>query len=100
MSVLQTQGLCRTYGTGTNAVEAVRHVDLSVEQGEYISLVGHSGCGKSTLLHLLGAVDRPTSGSVVIDGEDLTLQGEQRLAVFRRRRIGFVFSVFSTWYPF
>ncbi len=95
MDWICTRGLSKTYGTGENAVQALTDVNITIERGEFVAICGASGSGKSTLLNLLGAVDRPTSGQVIIDGVDLTRRSEEQLAAFRRRRIGFVFQFFN-----
>lgn len=95
MTVLQAQDLMKTYGTGDNAVHALRGVNLNVEQGEFVTIVGTSGSGKSTLLHMLGGLDRPTSGSVHVDGTDLFALKDEALTIFRRRKIGFVFQAYN-----
>ena len=89
--ILRTENLCKYYGTGDNLVKAVDCIDLAIRQGEFVSIVGKSGSGKSTLLHMLGALDNPTSGSVLIDGEDISSFKENRLSQIRRRKIGFIF---------
>lgn len=95
MSVLQTKDLKKIYGSGENAVHALDGVDLSVEPGEFVAIVGTSGSGKSTLLHMLGGLDRPTSGSVTVDGKELFSLKEEELTIFRRRKIGFVFQNYN-----
>lgn len=95
MYVIETDGLGKIYGSGSTKVEALKDVTFSVQQGEFIAVVGASGSGKSTLLHLLGGLDQPTSGRVFIDGEDLYALKEQERAVFRRRKIGFIFQSYN-----
>lgn len=95
MSILQTQELRKVYGAGDTEVRALDGVNLSVEQGEFISIVGTSGSGKSTLLHMLGGLDRPTSGKVLVDGKDISALGSEQLTIFRRRKIGFVFQSYN-----
>ena len=95
MEILKTEGLRKTYGTGETKVEALRGVDLSVNKGEFLSIVGTSGSGKSTLLHMLGGLDRPTEGKVIIDGKDIFSLKDEELTIFRRRKIGFVFQAFN-----
>ena len=95
MEILKTEGLVKTYGTGETKVEALRGVDLSVNKGEFLSIVGTSGSGKSTLLHMLGGLDRPTEGKVIIDGKDIFSLKDEELTIFRRRKIGFVFQAFN-----
>ncbi|MGI5824929.1 MAG: ABC transporter ATP-binding protein [Bacillota bacterium] len=94
-TILETKALCKYYGAGENLVKAVDHIDLQIKQGEFVTIVGKSGSGKSTLLHLLGALDTPTSGEVWIDGRNIAGLSEERLAVIRRRQIGFVFQAFN-----
>ena len=89
--ILETKQLCKFYGAGENQVKAVNQVDIQIEQGEFVAIVGKSGSGKSTLLHMLGGLDTPTKGSVTLAGKDLYRMKEDALAVFRRRKIGFVF---------
>lgn len=91
MSILETAGLRKTYGQGESLVNALDGVDLKIEQGEFVSVVGTSGSGKSTLLHMLGGLDYPTEGKIYIDGKDISSLKEDELAIFRRRKIGFVF---------
>lgn len=93
--ILQTKELCKFYGTGENQVKAVNNVNISIEQGEFVAIVGKSGSGKSTLLHMLGGLDHPTSGTVFVKGNDLNKMKEDELAVFRRRKIGFIFQAFN-----
>lgn len=95
MSILQAKDLRKTYGTGETTVHALDGVDLTVEQGEFVAIVGTSGSGKSTLLHMLGGLDRPTSGTVMVDGHDLSTLGDEELTIFRRRKIGFVFQNYN-----
>ena len=95
MIILQTKDLKKYYGSGDTQVRALDGVDLQVENGEFVAIVGTSGSGKSTLLHMLGGLDRPTSGSVVVDGRDLSTLRDEELTVFRRRKIGFVFQAYN-----
>ncbi|MBU5433552.1 ABC transporter ATP-binding protein [Intestinimonas sp. MSJ-38] len=95
MSILQTKDLKKYYGSGDTQVKALDGVDLSVEQGEFVAIVGTSGSGKSTLLHMLGGLDRPTSGSVTVDGKDIFSLKDEGLTIFRRRKIGFVFQAYN-----
>ena len=95
MEILKTENLRKTYGTGEATVEALRGVDLTVNKGEFLSIVGTSGSGKSTLLHMLGGLDRPTEGKVIIDGKDIFSLKDEELTIFRRRKIGFVFQAFN-----
>jgi putative ABC transport system ATP-binding protein len=95
MEILKVENLNKTYGMGDNKVEALKNVSLSVNRGEFVAIVGASGSGKSTLLHLLGGLDRPTGGKVVIDGESIYDYKEEKLAIFRRRKIGFIFQFFN-----
>jgi putative ABC transport system ATP-binding protein len=95
MEILKTENLIKTYGSGEAKVEALRGVNLTVNKGEFLSIVGTSGSGKSTLLHMLGGLDRPTEGKVVIDGKDIFSLKDEELTIFRRRKIGFVFQAFN-----
>ena len=95
MSILETKDLRKVYGTGDTAVRALDGVDLTIEHGEFVAIVGTSGSGKSTLLHMLGGLDRPTSGSVTVDGKDIFSFKEEALTIFRRRKIGFVFQSYN-----
>lgn len=95
MAVLETRGLKKYYGTGETLVRALDGVDLSIDTGSFTAIVGTSGSGKSTLLHMLGGLDRPTSGEVIVDGERIFRLKEEALTVFRRRKIGFVFQSYN-----
>lgn len=95
MSILQTENLTKIYGDGENAVHALRGINLAVEKGEFTAIVSTSGSGKSTLLHMLGGLDRPTTGKVMVDGKDIFSLSEERLTIFRRRKIGFVFQSYN-----
>lgn len=95
MSILQTENLTKIYGDGENAVHALRGINLAVEKGEFTAIVGTSGSGKSTLLHMLGGLDRPTTCKVMVDGKDIFSLSEERLTIFRRRKIGFVFQSYN-----
>lgn len=94
-TILKTELLKKYYGTGENQVRALDGIDLSIEDGEFIAVVGTSGSGKSTLLHMLGGLDRPTSGKVYVDGKDIFSLKDDALCVFRRRKIGFVFQSYN-----
>lgn len=95
MFVVQTQGLKKYYGTGDTEVRALDNVNLNVSRGEFVAIVGTSGSGKSTLLHMLGGLDRPTQGSVLIEGKDISTLSDEALTIFRRRKIGFVFQAYN-----
>lgn len=95
MNVLRTENLKKYYGSGDNQVKALDGISLSVEQGEFLAVVGTSGSGKSTLLHMLGGLDRPTSGKVYVDGKDISGLKDDALCIFRRRKIGFVFQSYN-----
>lgn len=95
MEILRTKGLTKTYGKGETKVVAVDNVDLSVEEGEFVAIVGASGSGKSTLMHLLGGVDRPTSGQVFINGQEIYSMRDDALAIFRRRQIGIIYQFYN-----
>lgn len=95
MNILETSGLKKHYGKEANLVKALDGVDLTVEQGEFVAIVGTSGSGKSTLLHMLGGLDNPTSGSVAVDGKELSKMNDDQLTIFRRRNIGFVFQSYN-----
>lgn len=95
MAILQTENLKKYYGSGDTQVRALDGVDLAVENGEFVAIVGTSGSGKSTLLHMLGGLDRPTSGRVTVDGKDIFSLKDEALTIFRRRKIGFVFQSYN-----
>lgn len=95
MNLLEIKNLCKTYGSGETAVEALKNVSFSVAKGEFAAIVGESGSGKSTLLNIIGALDTPNSGKVIIDGKDIFSMNERKLTVFRRRNIGFIFQSFN-----
>ena len=95
MTILETRDLKKYYGAGDTQVKALDGVDLSVEQGEFVAIVGTSGSGKSTLLHMLGGLDRPTSGTVTVDGKDIFALKDEALTIFRRRKVGFVFQSYN-----
>lgn len=95
MNLLEVNNICKTYGSGETAVKALKNVSFSVPKGEYVAIVGESGSGKSTLLHMIGALDTPTSGKVVIDGKDIFSMNDRNLTIFRRRNIGFIFQAFN-----
>ena len=95
MSILETKDLRKIYGSGNTEVRALDGVNLSVENGDFVAIVGTSGSGKSTLLHMLGGLDRPTSGSVTVDGKDIFQLKDEALTIFRRRKIGFVFQSYN-----
>ena len=95
MELMRIEHLAKVYGSGENAVHAVDDVSFSVEKGEFLAIIGPSGSGKSTLLHILGGVDRPTSGKVYVDGQDVYAQDEEALAIFRRRQVGLVYQFYN-----
>ena len=95
MEILKVQDLCKTYGSGENTVAALDHISFTVEKGEFTAIVGQSGSGKSTLLHIIGGVDTPTSGSVIVDGRDLSQKSRKELAVFRRRSVGLIYQFYN-----
>ena len=95
MNLLEVNNICKTYGSGEAAVKALKNVSFSVPKGEYVAIVGESGSGKSTLLNMIGALDMPTSGKVMISGKDIFSMNDRELTVFRRRNIGFIFQAFN-----
>lgn len=95
MEILKVENLTKTYESGENLVNAVDDVSFSVEKGEFVAIVGASGSGKSTLLHLIGGVDRPTSGKIFVDGNDISKMNDDKLAVFRRRQVGIVYQFYN-----
>ena len=95
MNLLEVNNICKTYGSGETAVHALKKVSFSVPKGEYVAIVGESGSGKSTLLNMIGALDTPTSGKAVIGGKEIFSMNDNRLTVFRRRNIGFIFQAFN-----
>ena len=95
MDLLEVKNLCKTYGSGEAAVHALKKVSFSVPRGEYVAIIGESGSGKSTLLNMIGALDTPSSGKVVIGGTDIFAMNDRKLTIFRRRNIGFIFQAFN-----
>lgn len=95
MSILMSQDLCKYYGSGENMVRALDHVSITVEDGEFVSIIGTSGSGKSTLLNMLGGLDHPTSGEVFVSGKKLSCMNDEELTIFRRRNIGFIFQNYN-----
>lgn len=95
MDILKTVDLTKTYGTGETKVEALKSTNIAIKEGQFVAIVGASGSGKSTLLHLLGGLDRPTSGKVIIDGKAIYSLSENELAIFRRRKVGFIFQFYN-----
>lgn len=95
MELLKVENLCKVYGNGKNEVRAVNGVSFSVPKGQMVAIVGASGSGKSTLLHMIGAVDRPTSGKIFLDGQDVFRQNDRELAIFRRRQVGLIYQFYN-----
>lgn len=95
MEIVRTENLSKTYGSGENLVRAIDDVNLKIEKGEFIAIVGPSGSGKSTLLHLLGGVDNPSSGKIIIDGNDISKYSSKELALFRRRKVGLIYQFYN-----
>lgn len=95
MEILRVENLCKTYGSGENQVRALDNVSFSVNKGEFVAIIGPSGSGKSTLLHILGGVDKPTSGKVFMDGSDVYAQNDEQLAIFHRRQVGLIYQFYN-----
>lgn len=95
MEILEIKNLCKTYGTGENQVKALDNVSFSVPKGQFLAIIGASGSGKSTLIHILGGVDKPTSGKVFLNGQDVYAQNEEQLAIFRRRQVGLIYQFYN-----
>lgn len=95
MELLRVEKLTKTYGTGENKVHALDGISFSIEKGEFVAIIGPSGSGKSTLLHILGGVDKPTSGKVFMDGKDVYAQNDEQLAIFRRREVGLIYQFYN-----
>lgn len=95
MEIVRVENLCKTYGKGKNEVKALDNISFSVNKGEFIAIIGPSGSGKSTLLHILGGVDKPTSGKVFMDGNDVYVQNDEQLAIFRRRQVGLIYQFYN-----
>lgn len=95
MEILRVENLCKTYGKGKNEVKALDNISFSVNKGEFIAIIGPSGSGKSTLLHILGGVDKPTSGKVFMNDQDIYVQNDEQLAIFRRRQVGLIYQFYN-----
>src|SRR5574344_2324398 len=95
MEILKVEKLCKTFGSGANKVKAINDVSFSINEGEFTAIIGPSGSGKSPLLHMMGGIDRPDSGKVFINGQDIFKQSDNSLAIFRRRHIGFVYQFYN-----
>ena len=95
MEILRVENLCKTYGKGKNEVKALEHISFSVNKGEFIAIIGPTGSGKSTLLHILGGVDKPTSGKVFMNDHDVYVQNDEQLAIFRRRQVGLIYQFYN-----
>lgn len=95
MEILRVENLCKVYGKGDNQVQAVKNVSFSVEKGEFVAIVGQSGSGKSTLLHMIGGVDKPSSGQILVDGQDVYKKNKEQLAIFRRRQVGLIYQFYN-----
>lgn len=95
MDILEIKNLCKTYGTGENQVKALDNVSFNVPKGQFLAIIGASGSGKSTLIHILGGVDKPSSGKVYLNGQDVYAQNEEQLAIFRRRQVGLIYQFYN-----
>jgi putative ABC transport system ATP-binding protein len=95
MEILKVENLSKVYGKGETEVKALDHVSFSIEKGQFVAIIGPSGSGKSTLLHILGGVDKPTSGKVYLDGVDVYAQNDEQLAIFRRRQVGLIYQFYN-----
>ena len=95
MEILKVENLCKEYGIGDNKVQAIKNMNFTVEKGEFVCIVGASGSGKSTLLHLIGGMDKPTNGKVIVDGENIYSLDDNKLSAFRRRKVGFIFQSYN-----
>lgn len=95
MEILKVENLCKEYGSGDNKVQAIKNMNFTVKKGEFICVVGASGSGKSTLLHLIGGMDKPTNGEVIVDGENIYSLNDNKLSAFRRRKVGFIFQCYN-----
>lgn len=95
MEILEVRGLSKIYGKGENEVKALDNINLSINSGEFVAIVGASGSGKSTLLNMIGGLDKPSSGDVIVDGDNITKMKEKEVAIFRRRKIGFIFQFYN-----
>lgn len=95
MEILRVENVCKIYDTGEDSVNDLNNISFSVKKGEFVAIIGASGSGKSTLLHILGGIDRPTSGKVFVDGQDVYEQSEDQLAVFRRRQVGLIYKFYN-----
>ena len=95
MEILRIEKLCRVYGKGESRVDALQNLSLSVQKGEFVAIVGQSGSGKSTLLHLIGGVDRPSSGEIYVDGKSVYTKNQEELAIFRRRQVGLIYQFYN-----
>lgn len=95
MEILKVENLCKEYGIGDNKVQAIKNMNFTVEKGEFVCIVGASGSGKSTLLHLIGGMDKPTNGKVIVDGENIYSLDDDKLSAFRRRKVGFIFQSYN-----